>query len=893
MRRHQRIATRALVKTALLIAAANALAMSGGTPWAEISAAVPEASRDPSLAGPVLNSVKEVLLNARADNDAIGLAMASFVVGEILEQNQVYQEALQYYESGLQVLADSDTVVAIDVDFLLQRIQGFEKRFSGPAQMPGSADLYRGRANSGQIASLSKAAASQHLATALAVNVGNLYLRQMQLQPAAEYFMAAVSSAKQSGDISAEAEAYSNLAWTSITGGDFESATLHLREAMELGGNNGVREPLRKATLAIGVNARESGQVEAAIENLTKAVGLYNDVGDEVGVGRARAHLGTALLLAEQLHSAKDAYLAALLIGRETGDEETIQHSRGGLARTYQKLGDWPSSAAAFAGYFDALDEFVSAWRTDQGRVAIFESQQAMLDDYATVESEIAMQSGDFSRLHAVIQKVRGRALACLLQSKQNRIVRPAGMLDGGTVFYGKNWDYIQREYAHAIGTDAAMSMMEQRAPAVAVGTTTTADAVTDHCGIQTGFAERTHSGPPILEYYVAPDRLVILLTDERGIHGQIIDIGASDLRTRVNRYLEAIQVDQPRGVVAAGTAATTQAQAGDVQAAIARQLYDQLIRPVETHLRQSTHKSIVIIPDESLWRLPFAALLDREDRYFGDRFESGYITSQTALSMLRSRQRHADHNSVRAWVVGNPTLPNAVNGCGERFELSNLPNAEAEATEVAEILGENNVDLFVGGAADRLRLDAWHSDYSVLHLATHGIACPSDPLSSFVALTALDSTTLKIPPDNTIAENVVDSRLPVQLNFDFDLEQVDAEPSPSYPGVLQARHVINEYNLQADLVTLSACQSGLGQVSGDGTIGFARAFLAAGARSVIVSLWKVDDHATRLLMTQFYKGYAEHGNKARALQNAMTATRAIYQDPQYWAGFVLIGMQE
>jgi CHAT domain-containing protein len=116
---------------------------------------------------------------------------------------------------------------------------------------------------------------------------------------------------------------------------------------------------------------------------------------------------------------------------------------------------------------------------------------------------------------------------------------------------------------------------------------------------------------------------------------------------------------------------------------------------------------------------------------------------------------------------------------------------------------------------------------------------------------------------------------------------------TPSYPGLLTARHVVQEYALRADLVTLSACQSGLGQLSGEGMIGFARAFLAAGARSLVVSLWKVDDTATTALMKRFYEAYAADGDKGRALQQAMLAIRGQYPEPRYWAGFVLLGLQE
>jgi len=93
--------------------------------------------------------------------------------------------------------------------------------------------------------------------------------------------------------------------------------------------------------------------------------------------------------------------------------------------------------------------------------------------------------------------------------------------------------------------------------------------------------------------------------------------------------------------------------------------------------------------------------------------------------------------------------------------------------------------------------------------------------------------------------------------------------------------------------VTLSACQTGLGQLSGEGMIGLTRAFLAAGSRSLMVSLWRVDDRSTKDLMIHFYRAYLTHGNKGLALQTAMAETRKQYPEPKYWAAFALVGMAE
>jgi len=131
------------------------------------------------------------------------------------------------------------------------------------------------------------------------------------------------------------------------------------------------------------------------------------------------------------------------------------------------------------------------------------------------------------------------------------------------------------------------------------------------------------------------------------------------------------------------------------------------------------------------------------------------------------------------------------------------------------------------------------------------------------------------------------------------------------YDGLVTAKEIVREWKLDADLVTLSACETGLGKVvGGEGYVGFAHAFLQAGARSLVVSLWKVEDRATSLLMQRFYENWAgrytdkRHDkkgkpmSKAEALQEAKQYVRTYtdnngerpFEHPYFWSAFILIG---
>ena len=113
--------------------------------------------------------------------------------------------------------------------------------------------------------------------------------------------------------------------------------------------------------------------------------------------------------------------------------------------------------------------------------------------------------------------------------------------------------------------------------------------------------------------------------------------------------------------------------------------------------------------------------------------------------------------------------------------------------------------------------------------------------------------------------------------------------PGPNRDGVLTVGDLYS-LRLDADLVTLSACETGLGKVvNGDDVIGLTRGFLYAGARTIVASLWEVDDAATAQLMESFYKNLGAH-DKREALRLAQIETRNSHPDPWYWAGFNVIG---
>lgn len=180
------------------------------------------------------------------------------------------------------------------------------------------------------------------------------------------------------------------------------------------------------------------------------------------------------------------------------------------------------------------------------------------------------------------------------------------------------------------------------------------------------------------------------------------------------------------------------------------------------------------------------------------------------------------------------------------------LPGTEKEANKIAPIL---NTQPLIGKQATKSAVLQKISAAKIIHLATHGL------LYGF------------------------GERIPGAIALAPDTPGVNE-------GLLKTTEIIN-LNLNADLVVLSACDTGGGEITGDGVVGLSRSLLTAGAESVIVSLWAVDDSSTSDLMVEFYSQLQQNPDKAKALRQAMLSTMKKYPHPIHWAAFTLIGNAE
>lgn len=289
-------------------------------------------------------------------------------------------------------------------------------------------------------------------------------------------------------------------------------------------------------------------------------------------------------------------------------------------------------------------------------------------------------------------------------------------------------------------------------------------------------------------------------------------------------------------------------------------QLYNLLIQPIADVLPKDPNARVTFMPQRSLFLVPFAALQDPSGKYLIERHTILTAPSIQVLNLTHQQRTRREGRGVRgegkrpsrALVVGNPTMPSLPRQNGEPAEqLASLPGAELEAKAIAPLLG---TQAMTGDRATKVAIVQQMAQNRIIHLATHGL------LDDFKGL--------GIPGAIALA------------------------PSGNDNGLLTADEIL-DLKLNAELVVLSACDTGRGRLTGDGVIGLSRSFIAAGVPSLIVSLWAVPDAQTAFLMTEFYQKLKKTPDKAQALRGAMLTTLKRYPNPRDWAAFTLIGEAE
>jgi CHAT domain-containing protein len=353
-----------------------------------------------------------------------------------------------------------------------------------------------------------------------------------------------------------------------------------------------------------------------------------------------------------------------------------------------------------------------------------------------------------------------------------------------------------------------------------------------------------------LLEYVLGETQSYCLRITRSAVSIVIIAQGRKAIEDSVNNYLGAVRSRQ-------------------TEIRPAADLFSILLQPV---IGQKPQTRLIVIPDGALNLLPFDALLNSQGRYVLESHVVTYAPSATVLSLLRQTRSSEtagrsflgvggviDSNPTAVKTDGNGSVAPKVNVADffglDAVRFADLPGTKDEVIGAAGMIQGSKQLLFERDATETAFKALPLSEFRIIHLAVHGVANAEFPDRAALVL--------------------------------------GSPPASTDDGLLQVRE-IRDLRLRAELVTLSACDTGTGRLLGqEGIASLERAFLLAGAKSVIASLWPADDTFTVAFMKHLYQRLSNGADKGMALRQAKLDVLSEFGDqalPVYWAGFTLVG---
>jgi CHAT domain-containing protein/lipopolysaccharide biosynthesis regulator YciM len=700
-------------------------------------------------------------------------------------------------------------------------------------------------------------------------NIGNVYRRQGRPDLALEYYRRSMKIYEELDEKNGLATSYNNIGIVYKSQGLYEQALECYQKSLQRYEEMKSKRSVASILTNIGGVYFEQGRYDQSLEYYQKSLRLKEEDRNRLGISLTLGNLGHLYQELGRYAEMLDVSRRSARLAEEVNARELLWSAQERIGSALRALGQPAEARRSFLAAISTIESL----RDD---VAGGEQQQQIF-----LENKLSPWLGMIHLL--VSQKEYAEALTFAEQSKA-RVLLDA--LHAGRASLGKSLSPQERqkeeEQRHrlvSLNTQLASELRRDK-PDQAQVTDLKAGvekARLEYEALETSLYVahpelKVHRGEAsiikaeemaallpgaasaLLEYVVARDRTYLF----------VITKAAGKAEADVQVYTIPIK----RVELAKQTESFRAQLAGRDLGfrASARKLYDFLLRPAQALLRGKT--SLVIVPDGTLWDLPFQALLTHDGRYVIERSAVSYVPSLTVLREMKAQRdkpgpgRRAEAAGYHLLALGNPAIGKETI---ERValtlrdeKLDSLPEAEMEVKALGQLYGKARSKVYIGPEAREDRLKAEATQARVLHFATHGILNNASPMYSHLVL---------------------------------------AQGDTNEDGLLEAWELMR-LDLKADLAVLSACETARGRFGvGEGMIGLSWALFVAGVPATVVSQWKVESASTRDLMLNFHRRlrgpsaavkptYSEalRQSALRLMKNPQTS------HPFYWAGFVLVG---
>ncbi|XP_068736707.1 tetratricopeptide repeat protein 28-like [Montipora capricornis] len=743
-------------------------------------------------------------------------------------------------------------------------------------------------------------------------NLGDAYDSLGNFKEAIEYHHQDLSIAKEVGDRAEEGRAYYNLGNAYNSLGNFKQAIEYHHQGLSIAKEVGNRASEGRAYGNLGIAYRSLGNFKQAIEYYHQHLSIAKEVGDRAGEGAAYGNLGNAYDSLGNFKQAIEYHHQHLSIAKEVGDRAGEGAAYGNLGNAYQSLGNFKQAieyhhqhlsiakevgdrareggAYGNLGYaYDGLGNFKQAIEYHYQDLSIAKEVGDRAGEgraYCNLGNAYESlgsfkQAIEYHHQHLSICKETedpvGLEIACYHIGLVHEFF---GSLSKALNYYRLSIYYFDEVRRLLWSEDAwKISFRDTKGFAyTALWTALLKNGEVDEAlyAAEQGRAQALADilkmqykvdGKPMMKVTISlvmtdlPSQTVFTALEANTISFWFLrhDIGINFRQKKIENGSAKSLIKSTFKQINAGTVVRCENRSLDrhysdfsssrevVEETVQslsfsvhslQPLYDVLVSPIADLIQGD---DLVFVPDGHFCLAPFSAM--------SDSVRIRAIPSLTALKLITMAPDDFQSKN-EALLVGDPCLSEVTYGTGEPM-YGQLSCAKKEVDIIGEVL--QTVPL-TGKNATKAEVLKRMKSVALIHIAAHG-----DEGSGEIALAPNPECTSQIPKEE---------------DYMLSLSDVQA------------------VCLQARLVVLSCCHSGQGEVKSEGIVGIARAFLCAGARSVLVSLWAIDDEATFMFMKSFYQHLADRKSASSALHHAMKSLQETknYSAIKYWAPFVLIG---
>jgi CHAT domain-containing protein/tetratricopeptide (TPR) repeat protein len=721
--------------------------------------------------------------------------------------------------------------------------------------------------------------------------IGDIYYALGDLHPALEHFQLGLEMARKANDVDLQAICLSGIGEIFIALNDHNQAVTYYKRLAEIEGGDAdalyrllLNDQLSTAYLSAG----EYQKAEDSIQQTLKLAGELPDFERQL---KALNDLGKLRLRLNEPEQAIKAHHESLLLALDKNSPRHAWSACAGLAMAYKKLGRLDKAREFYQQAIEIMEEVRANLGGEEERASFFQDKVKVYKDL--VAALMQLHDKDATKHYGAeafrfAERGRARAFLDLLGEAKNvdQTIDPDLLKRQQEIqanISKLNAQLIKERSKEPAKQD--IEKIKELEEALSKVDVERADWLRELRQRNRRYADLKYPEPLKLEQAqrMLADHSLVLVYSLGEQESFLFAVSRDGYRVaKLPRSSDiAESVEKLIAAITDGAGASL-----EKYRAQAVKLYRELILPVGELLADK--RELIIIADDILHRLPFEALISpsianepavRSDYskwpYLVRQFSISYAPSVTVLANLSDHHEGAGAMQKAFVAYADPNydqrnVPAIVSlfrsaGDGQQWKLGRLPYSRYEVEEIAKLFAKGQADLYFKDSAREENVKAKDrlSQYRIVHFSAHGLVNEKRPRFSSIVLS---------------------------------LPKVDKQGNPlsEEDGLLSFYEILN-LKLNADLVVLSACQTGMGkEIKGEGMMGLMRAFMYAGTPSVVVSLWNVNDRSAADLMIRFYKHLWRPGseklNKAEALRKAQLEVIDLGNKPYHWAPFILVG---